>query len=79
MMFEEFNDVVTVNEMCMMLRIGRNAAYELLQTGEIKNIRVGKKYIIPKQSIVNFVNSKCYNSNNDITNVWLTGNERRLA
>lgn len=40
-----------------MLKIGRNSAYSLLKDGVIKSIRVGKKYIVPKQAVVDFVNS----------------------
>lgn len=37
------------------LKIGRNSAYDILKTGMIKTIKIGKKYIIPKQSVINFL------------------------
>ncbi len=41
-----------------MLNIGRNKVYELLKSGEIKSIRIGNKYIIPKKSVIDFVTNK---------------------
>lgn len=54
-MFKEFPDVITVDDLQKMLNIGRNSAYEILKSGVIKTIKVGKKYIIPKQSVINFI------------------------
>lgn len=53
--FKEFPDVITVDDLQKMLGIGRNSAYEILKSGVIKTIKVGKKYIIPKQSVINFI------------------------
>ena len=52
--FAEYKDVVTVCEVMEMLGLGRVAVYRLLREGIIRTIRVGKKYIIPKQSIIDF-------------------------
>jgi excisionase family DNA binding protein len=38
-----------------MLHIGRNAAYDIVKEGKIKTIRIGKRYIIPKTSVINFL------------------------
>jgi hypothetical protein len=40
-----------------MLHIGRNSAYSILKDGLIKTIKVGKKYIIPKKSVIDFLES----------------------
>lgn len=56
-MFAEYGDIVTVDEVMKMLHIGRTAVYSLLQDGSIRTVKVGRKYIIPKQSVTNFVNS----------------------
>lgn len=53
--FRDYPDVITVNELQSMLRIGRNKAYELLKTQKIKTIPNGKRYIIPKQSVIDFL------------------------
>ena len=41
-MFEEYNDILTIEEMCEILMIGRNAAYSLLNRGTLKAFRIGK-------------------------------------
>ena len=53
--FKEYPDVVSIEQLQTMLHIGRNAAYKLVNTGEIKTIRIGKRYIIPKASVISFV------------------------
>ena len=54
-MFQEYPDIITIVDLQAMLRIGRNAAYKLLQDNSIVSIRVGKKYIIPKASVASFI------------------------
>lgn len=54
-MFSDYPDVITVNQLMEILHIGKNAAYNLLQTGEIKTIRIGRRYIIPKISIIEYI------------------------
>lgn len=53
--FKDYPDVVTPEDVQNMLHIGRNRVYELLKTNTIKSIKVGKKYIIPKKSVINFL------------------------
>ena len=47
--FDSYPDVVSVEEMQQMLRLGKNAVYQLLKNGVIKSIKVGKRYIVPKK------------------------------
>lgn len=56
-MFASYPDVVTVDDLMEMLHIGRNSAYMLLKTGVIKTIRIGKRYIIPKKSIISYIST----------------------
>lgn len=42
-----------------MLHIGKNAVYDLLHDGTIKSYRKGKTYIIPKQSVIDFIKKIC--------------------
>lgn len=56
--FANYPDVVSAEDVQAMLHIGRNAAYSLLQSGAIATIRVGKKYIIPKASVIDFLGLK---------------------
>lgn len=53
--FGGYPDVVSIDDLKSMLNIGRNTAYSLLQNGSIKTIRIGRKYIIPKKSVIEFL------------------------
>ncbi len=53
--FANYPDVISVDDLQAMLHIGRNAAYSLLKSGVISTVRVGKKYIIPKASVIDFL------------------------
>lgn len=54
-MFNNYNDVLTVAEACSALKVGRNSMYKLLQSGEIKSVKIGKKYLIPKKALISFI------------------------
>lgn len=54
---DSYNDVLTPDEARQILRIGRNSIYKLLAEGRIQAIRIGRKYVIPKNSLVQFINS----------------------
>ena len=58
MMFKEYADIVRIKDVQDMLKIGKNKVYELLKSGEIKSIRIGNKYIIPKKSVIDFVEKR---------------------
>ena len=53
-MFESYPDVLEVKDLCSALRIGRNKAYELLNT-EIKSIRIGTVHKIPKIYLIEYI------------------------
>lgn len=55
---ESFDDILTVEETCEALRIGKNALYELLQNKELKGYRNGRVWRIPKQSVVEFIRTQ---------------------
>ena len=55
--FKNYPDVLTIEDLQEMLHIGRNTAYGILKDGTIKTIKLGKRYIIPKISVIEFLNS----------------------
>ncbi len=55
-MFNNYKDILTVDEACAALSIGKNSIYKLLRTGTIKSIKIGRKYIIPKIYLIDYIN-----------------------
>ena len=47
-MLEGWDDFLTVEELCEILKIGRNAACTLLNSGELKALRNGRVWKVPK-------------------------------
>ena len=56
-LFKDYPDVVSIQDLQKMLHIGRNTAYEILKDGTISAARIGKRYIIPKRSVVEFIST----------------------
>lgn len=54
--FTKFDDVVKVKDLQKMLGVGRNLAYGLISSGQIKCIKFGNKILIPKQNVIDFLN-----------------------
>lgn len=54
-MFEHYPDVLTVNDLCDALHIGKTSAYRLLAKGEIGSIRIGPQYRIPKKWLIDYL------------------------
>ena len=49
--------VLSVAEAATVLRIGRGATYALVRTGNLRSIRVGRKILIPRAAIDEFIGS----------------------
>ena len=54
-MFEHYGDLLTVEDFCEMLSIGKNGAYQLLASGKVKAFRYNRVWKIPKQAVVEYV------------------------
>lgn len=46
-----------VEELMPILGIGRNTAYELVRSGRLRSIRVGRQIRIPKAEVLRFLNT----------------------
>lgn len=55
-MFEKYPDVVEVDDLRVMLGgISKRLAYKLLTNQEIRNVKVGRAYKIPKICIIEYL------------------------
>ena len=50
--FDELPLTLRVEDLMPILGIGRNIAYELVRSGKIKGIRIGKQIRIDRKSVV---------------------------
>lgn len=53
--FDELPLTLRVEDLMPILGIGRNTAYELVNSGQIKSVRVGRQIRIPKTEILRFL------------------------
>lgn len=51
-------ELISIEELCCTLGIGRNTAYTLLQNGDIHAFRVGKKWKITKAALEQYITEK---------------------
>ena len=54
-MFEQYDDILSTEEACAALRIGKNALYDLLLKKELKGFRNGRIWRLPKSALEEFV------------------------
>ena len=54
-MFEQFGDVVTVEELAKMLRVGRNTAYELVRSRQIPSVKIGRQIRVAKKMVAEYM------------------------
>ncbi len=59
-MQENYVELITIDELCELLMIGRTTAYRLLRSGEINAFKIGKVWKISKASVGKYV-KECSN------------------
>ena len=52
---EESTELITFDELCETLMIGRNTAYNLLRDGSLKAFKIGRVWKIPKKAVSEFI------------------------
>ena len=54
-MFEQYPDILTVEEVCEALRVGYNAVYELLNEGKLRAYKNGRVWRIPRDALKEYI------------------------
>ena len=55
-MFQDtYNEMISLEDLCEMLTIGKSTAYHLLKTNQIKAFKIGRIWKIPRESVSEFV------------------------
>lgn len=62
MQLKDYPDILTLKELMEILHIGKNTAYYVLKNGIIKSHRIGRKYLIPKCCVYDYIKSAQYKS-----------------
>lgn len=62
MLISQFGDILTIDDVCEILKIGRGQCYGLLQTGRLKAFKMGKTWKIPKEAVIEFIKMRGYKS-----------------
>ena len=51
--------LITVEDVCEALMVGKNSVYRLLAEGKIKGFRVGRIWKIPRMSLNRYIQEQC--------------------
>lgn len=54
-MFERYEDILTAEETCEALRIGKNRLYQLLHSGELNGYREGRHWKVSKEELISYI------------------------
>ena len=54
-MLENYPDMMSVEQMAQSLTIGLSSAYRLVHDKSVGSVRIGRKIVIPKQCVIEFV------------------------
>lgn len=60
-MLNQYNDVMSISDLCEVLAIGRNTVYKLLSDGTICGFRLGRTWKIPKIAVEDFLRKQAHN------------------
>lgn len=61
MLCSEFPDILSVDNLQKILKIGKNNVYRFIYTGAIKHMRIGRSIKIPKTFLIDYILTSCYN------------------
>ena len=53
--FDELPLTLRVEDLMPILGIGRNTAYELVRSGQIRNIKIGRQIRVPKEAVIDYL------------------------
>ena len=65
-MFENYPDILTIDDAKEALMIGRGKVYKLLNNNELSGFRIGNNWKISKEALINYVRSNSFSANNSV-------------
>lgn len=55
-----YGDILTLEDICEILNIGKNTAYSMLNNKELQGFKIGHVWKIPKSSVESYINERCH-------------------
>ncbi len=53
--FEEYPNMLTVEEMCEILNVARETGYRMVRRGDFEVLKLGRIIRIPKNQVLNYI------------------------
>ena len=63
--------IIEISDLCNMLNIGKNTAYNLITSGQIEGFKIGNIWKIPITSVDKYIKARCDEANSKITHKQL--------
>lgn len=60
----EYGDILSISDICKLLKIGKDSAYKLIHTNQIKHFYMGTHIKIPKIYVEEYINNLVDRSTN---------------
>lgn len=57
-MFEEYGPIMSVQDVCDELMIGKNTVYQLIKEGKLSSFRTGRTWKVSRDSLVNYIRNE---------------------
>lgn len=57
-MFNNYDDILNINELSEALKIGSSQAYKLVKTGKIKAYKEGRDWKVTKIALIDYIKKK---------------------
>ena len=54
-MYENIPEIMTLRECQQLLKVGKNTMLDLIHSGELSAFRIGNRWKIPKEAVVEFI------------------------
>lgn len=55
--YDQLPLVLSVSQVAQVLNLGRDAAYDLVRSGHIHSVRVGRQYRVPKAAVMEYLSA----------------------
>lgn len=54
-MYESIPEILTFGECKTLLKVGKNTLLNLIHTGQLRAFKIGSRWKIPRQSVIEFI------------------------